>query len=144
MKQLRMIDRAVRVGEVRPTGGHPDLIRLACLAMLSFAVTTAQAAAQQKYTKPGKHDCSGAHKQGSAAEGCEGSCCGDKKAAAKSPEAKTAAKSTTTGGDENVPRWVCEKPSVELPPLWQGTPVECVFNIRNDGTRDLTIQAKGG
>jgi len=41
-------------------------------------------------------------------------------------------------------RWVCEKPTVTLEPVWSGQPLVCDFVLRNDGTENLTIKARGG
>ncbi|MCP4593608.1 MAG: hypothetical protein GY842_22965 [bacterium] len=40
--------------------------------------------------------------------------------------------------------WECEAPTVTLEPVWQGKSMVFEFNIRNTGTADLHIRAKGG
>lgn len=42
------------------------------------------------------------------------------------------------------PRWVCDQARVEGEPVWQGKPASFAFVIRNQGTADLRIRAKGG
>ena len=82
----------------------------------------------------------------------------DKKAAAtvKAPKAKKTAgcgsdsgtpdpapsAKTTKGGPS--PRWVCLEPNLVTDPVWSGQQIECAFMIRNDGTADLKIKARGG
>ena len=42
-------------------------------------------------------------------------------------------------------KWVCENTTVTLEPIWRSSKaIECSFDIRNDGTAPLQIQAKGG
>ncbi len=46
--------------------------------------------------------------------------------------------------DKNA-KWVCENTTVTLEPSWRTTKaIECSFDIRNDGTAPLHIQARGG
>ncbi len=46
--------------------------------------------------------------------------------------------------DKNA-MWVCENTTVTLEPIWRSTKaIECSFDIRNDGTAPLQIQARGG
>ena len=42
------------------------------------------------------------------------------------------------------PSWACEKTTVENLSVWQGQQAEFTFVIRNEGTADLQIKAKGG
>ena len=41
-------------------------------------------------------------------------------------------------------RWVCEQTTVTKDPIWQGKPLTFAFEIRNEGTADLKIKARGG
>lgn len=41
-------------------------------------------------------------------------------------------------------RWVCPQTSVEIEPVWRGDQIECPFIIRNEGSANLEIKAKGG
>jgi len=41
-------------------------------------------------------------------------------------------------------RYACEQPIVNLEPVWSGGSMEFVFTIKNEGTADLNIKAKGG
>lgn len=53
-------------------------------------------------------------------------------------------RSTSFEPDPNA-KWACEETTVELPPVWAGKPkLTFDFNIRNEGTADLKIRAKGG
>lgn len=46
--------------------------------------------------------------------------------------------------DENA-KWACENTTITLEPIWRGPKgIECSFDIRNDGTAPLHIQARGG
>jgi hypothetical protein len=42
------------------------------------------------------------------------------------------------------PQWVCDETTVRPDPVWRGAQLECAFNIRNEGKRDLKIKARGG
>ena len=42
-------------------------------------------------------------------------------------------------------KWACENTTITLEPIWRGPKgIECSFDIRNDGTAPLHIQARGG
>ena len=42
-------------------------------------------------------------------------------------------------------KWACDKTEVALPPVWRGAnDLTFSFDIRNEGTADLHIRAKGG
>ena len=42
-------------------------------------------------------------------------------------------------------KWACDKTTVELEPAWRGdNKLTFDFEIRNEGTGDLKIRAKGG
>ena len=42
-------------------------------------------------------------------------------------------------------KWVCEQPLAVAEPVWRGDKaVTFNFNIRNEGTADLKIKARGG
>jgi len=46
--------------------------------------------------------------------------------------------------NENA-KWACENTTITLEPIWRGPKgIECSFDIRNDGTAPLHIQARGG
>ena len=47
-------------------------------------------------------------------------------------------------GKEGGPRWVCERPIIVVQPVWSGEALVCDFPIRNEGTEDLVIKARGG
>jgi len=49
---------------------------------------------------------------------------------------------STKGGP--APRWVCDEPDLTTDPVWNGQQIECAFMIRNEGTADLKIKARGG
>ena len=40
-------------------------------------------------------------------------------------------------------RWVCEKPTISVE-VWSGEPIICNFALRNEGTEDLLVKARGG
>lgn len=40
--------------------------------------------------------------------------------------------------------WLCEQTTVTKDPIWQGKPLTFAFEIRNEGTADLKIKARGG
>jgi hypothetical protein len=42
------------------------------------------------------------------------------------------------------PRWACDQIRVVGEPVWLGKPASFTFVIRNQGTADLHIRAKGG
>lgn len=50
---------------------------------------------------------------------------------------------TGLGKDPNA-NWACDETTVTIPKIWQGKPLTCSFKIRNEGTADLKIRAKGG
>jgi hypothetical protein len=42
-------------------------------------------------------------------------------------------------------KWACDNQTVTLEPVWRGNkPLTFAFNIRNEGTEDLKIRARGG
>lgn len=41
-------------------------------------------------------------------------------------------------------QWSCAQPIVTAEPVWVGSRVEFVFKIKNEGTSELRIKAKGG
>ena len=61
-------------------------------------------------------------------------------AGGENPKVKTA-KARSVGGSV---QWVCDKPTVTIDPIWRGEQIACSFSIRNEGTGDLKIKAKGG
>ena len=42
------------------------------------------------------------------------------------------------------PVWACSEQTIQTEPVWAGQPVSCTFTIRNEGTTNLKIKAKGG
>lgn len=68
------------------------------------------------------------------------------------PAARQPAKSGGCGGKAAtgalVPnpnaKYSCPESVVELPPVWSGEPLIFTFKIKNTGTEDLHIRAKGG
>ena len=42
------------------------------------------------------------------------------------------------------PQWVCPAETITLEPLWAGKPIEATWEIRNEGSGDLTIKLKRG
>jgi hypothetical protein len=40
-------------------------------------------------------------------------------------------------------RWGCEKPTIFVE-VWSGEPIICNFALRNEGTEDLLVKARGG
>ncbi|MCK4624816.1 MAG: hypothetical protein KAV00_05870 [Phycisphaerae bacterium] len=63
-----------------------------------------------------------------AKSGCGGKKGGRKGELAKNPNTK----------------WACDQTTVTLDPVWKGKPLVFNFNIRNEGTANLHIRAKGG
>lgn len=57
------------------------------------------------------------------------------------PDPTPSAKSTKGGAS---PRWVCAESNLTTDPVWSGQQIECAFMIRNEGTADLKIKARGG
>ena len=57
------------------------------------------------------------------------------------PQVQKSAIAKPVGG---APRWVCPNANVTIDPLWRGEQIACSFVIRNEGTADLDIKAKGG
>ena len=57
--------------------------------------------------------------------------------------------STKRGGkaklvpDPNA-KWACDQTTVTLESVWRGKPLVFAFDIRNEGTADLKIKARGG
>ena len=43
-----------------------------------------------------------------------------------------------------LPKYRCDKPTVEIAEVWQGTSAQFTFTIANDGDADLSIKVKGG
>lgn len=43
-----------------------------------------------------------------------------------------------------APSWSCPEATVTVEPVWYGQQIECPFTIRNEGTANLTIKARGG
>jgi len=41
-------------------------------------------------------------------------------------------------------RWACDKTTVFAEPVWSGQPVTCTFTMRNEGTGELIVKARGG
>ena len=144
MSQFHSTDRTLRAGETGPARGGSCLIRLVFSAALCVAVVAGQTAAQPS-VKPAKakSDCGSAQKPAHGKAGTKAPCCPG--AATNTPPsgAQPVVQQAKSTGDDSGPRWACAKPTIELPPLWKGTPVECAFDIRNEGKSDLTIKAKG-
>ena len=46
--------------------------------------------------------------------------------------------------DAPQPHWVCEKPEVEIEPVWRGKTAEFVFKVSNSGEGVLNVRIKGG
>ena len=42
------------------------------------------------------------------------------------------------------PVWACSEQTIQTEPVWAGQDVSCTFTIRNEGTANLKIKAKGG
>lgn len=42
------------------------------------------------------------------------------------------------------PVWACSERTIQTEPVWAGQDVSCTFTIRNEGTTNLKIKAKGG
>ena len=42
------------------------------------------------------------------------------------------------------PQWACNAETITLEPLWAGKPIEPTWEIRNEGSGDLTIKLKRG
>jgi len=57
------------------------------------------------------------------------------------PDPTPSTKSTKGGAS---PRWVCLEPNLTTDPVWRGQQIECAFMIRNEGTANLKIKARGG
>ncbi|MFH0980877.1 MAG: hypothetical protein V2A79_04990 [Planctomycetota bacterium] len=66
------------------------------------------------------------------------------------PEGQPPAKSGCGGGQggdlqpNEGAKWVCAQPTILLEPVYSGASLTCEFQIRNEGTADLDIKAKGG
>ena len=41
-------------------------------------------------------------------------------------------------------KWACDRTTVTLESVWRGKPLVFAFDIRNEGTADLKIKARGG
>jgi len=41
-------------------------------------------------------------------------------------------------------KWACDQKTVVLDPVWQGKKLNFTFKIRNEGTADLRMKARGG
>ena len=152
MNLLTMKGRA----SARPKTGHLCLGRIVrwplLAAVVSFALVLGQGSATalaapapnakraiEKKPKPKKADSPKAAAQPKAKAGCGSSCgsggsCGG---ASADPTPDTA-----TGGPG--PQWVCDETTVRPDPVWRGAQLECAFNIRNEGKRNLKIKARGG
>ncbi len=65
------------------------------------------------------------------------------KAKAKGGCGKDKRKDGSLGQDPNA-SWVCEQQTVTLDPVWQGKKLVFAFEIRNEGTADRKINARGG
>lgn len=69
-----------------------------------------------------------------------------------SAPASAGAESTAETGSENSapktdprPKWVCDQQTATAEPVWRGqSSLTFSFNIRNEGTADLKINARGG
>ena len=60
------------------------------------------------------------------------------------PSAKRRPRASTFAMNPNA-KWACDKPTVTQGPTWRGAKnLTFEFDIRNDGTEDLRIRAKGG
>ena len=42
------------------------------------------------------------------------------------------------------PQWACNAETITLEPVWAGKPIEATWEIRNEGSGDLTIKLKRG
>jgi|WetSurMetagenome_2_1015567.scaffolds.fasta_scaffold728328_1 hypothetical protein len=69
---------------------------------------------------------------------------------ASQPQTQPAGRSGCGGGSpgdvtqNSNAKWVCEETTVTLPAVAAGKSMSFVFNIRNEGTEELKINAKGG
>ena len=59
----------------------------------------------------------------------------------KTPMVQLKPTSQTTG---KLPKYRCDKPTVELTEVCQGAPARFTFAVANDGEADLSIRVKGG
>jgi hypothetical protein len=57
------------------------------------------------------------------------------------PQVQKSAIAQPVGG---APRWVCPNANLTIDPLWRGEQIACSFLIRNEGTAQLDIKARGG
>jgi len=75
--------------------------------------------------------------------GCGDATPAEVKAAERSTRARTGG--DATGADSNEgPRFAVDKEMDQAESIWMGTSAKFAFTIRNEGTADLNIKAKGG
>jgi len=145
MSQFHSNDRTLRVGKTGPARSGSCLIRSVFSAALCVAVIAGQTAAQPSVkAAKAKSDCGSAQEPAPGKAGTKTPCCPGSAANTPPSGEQPVVQEAKSTGDDSGPRWACAKQTVELPPLWKGTPVACAFDIRNEGKSDLTIKVKGG
>lgn len=138
MNRFIMNDRDQDAAPVRFVGGGIRVMRYVWPAVVCVALMVGSAAALENLVrgKEKKGDATKApkvQKKATPKAGC-GSAAGTQD---PSPTARS-----TKGGLS--PIWVCPEPKLTTDPVWRGQQIECAFMIRNEGTADLKIKAKGG
>lgn len=92
--------------------------------------------AEPKAPHPGVSDAKASPKPPKAKP--QSGCGGGKKVSPKRRGMKT-----SLTPDPNT-KWACDQTTVTLEALWRGKPMVFAFEIRNEGTADLKIKARGG
>ena len=132
--------------EPRTYGRSPSVVPALSIGLLCVAVFAGYAWAQGKPTDPepkGKAEPPVTVKPAPKSKGTS-AVRPDSKSKPPSPVKNRGRASSTFQMDPNA-KWVCDQLTAALEPVWRSDKsLTFTFNIRNEGTADLKIRAKGG
>lgn len=120
----------------------PGRLRSAVVVVAAFALTSAGHAFCQTVDKPKKNNpsLSQSEPKGKTAAKCKtGPTATANRQGSDKPDMTQGLSPKHAG-----PRWACDETTIIRKPVWRGEPVVCDFKVRNEGTEDLQIKARGG
>jgi hypothetical protein len=131
-------------GESAKKGGQAQPAKDATMTPPAKETAPAQPAQSKETPASGCSGCGAAADPGSCgAAAAQESGCGAKTDGPPVGTPKRIGEPPNAAGGSGA-KWVCPETTITPPPLWRGQEIECAWMIRNDGTGNLDIKAKGG